>query len=229
MTKIFGKKEENVSYCRLLSLLDPVTRKRMEIPCRGINCTHIDCFDKNGFFRYNRRRLEWKCPICQKPIKDDQLVVDGFFVNVLAKVFSSCKFIQIDSNFFWYPLYNNIILDNYSIELDDSNEDHEGGKPDDKDLNQENSLANDSSASLRKQDNSKDFNSVHDSNKPTKNMQNSSLSSDVIENFFQEEQFNEANVVLSQPATCYQVYDSEEVRVEKINEEINIANQIEHF
>jgi len=97
VTKIFGKKEENVSYCRLLSLLDPVTRKRMEIPCRGINCTHIDCFDKNGFFRYNRRRLEWKCPICQKPIKDDQLVVDGFFVNVLAKVFSSCKFIQIAS------------------------------------------------------------------------------------------------------------------------------------
>ena len=49
-----------------MSLLCPITFKRMTLPARGIDCVHIQCFDLESYLKCNSEKLVWKCPVCNK-------------------------------------------------------------------------------------------------------------------------------------------------------------------
>ena len=40
---------------------------RIEIPVRGVNCDHLQCFDLESYLLMNYNSNKWKCPICGKP------------------------------------------------------------------------------------------------------------------------------------------------------------------
>ena len=49
-----------------ISLRCPITYKRINIPARGQECKHLQCFDLESYLRLNGDRGGmWKCPICQ--------------------------------------------------------------------------------------------------------------------------------------------------------------------
>lgn len=52
-------------------------------PCRASTCSHLQCFDASLFLQMNERKPTWNCPVCDKSALYDNLVIDGYFQEVL--------------------------------------------------------------------------------------------------------------------------------------------------
>jgi E3 SUMO-protein ligase PIAS1 len=59
-----------------LSLKCPITYMRLKVPCRGLGCNHIQCFDATSYLQLQEQGPQWICPICNKPAPYDQLAID---------------------------------------------------------------------------------------------------------------------------------------------------------
>jgi hypothetical protein len=75
---------EITTTCLRVSLICPLGKMRMTTPCRAITCNHLQCFDSSLFLQMNERKPTWCCPVCDKPALYDNLVIDGYFQEVLA-------------------------------------------------------------------------------------------------------------------------------------------------
>uniref|UniRef100_A0A336MU77 CSON007116 protein n=1 Tax=Culicoides sonorensis TaxID=179676 RepID=A0A336MU77_CULSO len=67
-----------------VSLCCPLGKMRMTNPCRASTCNHLQCFDASLYLQMNERKPTWNCPVCDKPAIYDNLVIDGYFTEVLA-------------------------------------------------------------------------------------------------------------------------------------------------
>jgi MIZ/SP-RING zinc finger len=71
----------------VVELTCPVSQIRVCLPARGKDCEHLRCFDLDGFIFALRHtaniNLRWKCPICAKQLRPENLVIDGFFLEIL--------------------------------------------------------------------------------------------------------------------------------------------------
>jgi hypothetical protein len=62
-----------------LTLKDPISMKRIDLPCKSIRCQHTSCFDVAIFLTLNEQTPTWNCPICACYISiDDDLFLDGY-------------------------------------------------------------------------------------------------------------------------------------------------------
>ena len=66
-----------------VSLVCPLGKMRMQLPCRATSCIHLQCFDASLFLQMNERKPTWICPVCDKPILYDNLAIDGYFSYIL--------------------------------------------------------------------------------------------------------------------------------------------------
>lgn len=67
-----------------VSLVCPLGKMRMATPCRSSTCSHLQCFDASLYLQMNERKPTWNCPVCDKAAIYDNLVIDGYFQEVLA-------------------------------------------------------------------------------------------------------------------------------------------------
>jgi hypothetical protein len=78
-----------------IDITDPYTARVFELPVRGKTCLHRECFDLQMFLDTRKARTsekdreraptspdEWKCPICKKDARPQNLVVDGYLQRV---------------------------------------------------------------------------------------------------------------------------------------------------
>uniref|UniRef100_A0A182QN37 Protein inhibitor of activated STAT n=2 Tax=Anopheles farauti TaxID=69004 RepID=A0A182QN37_9DIPT len=72
-----------------VSLICPLGKMRMTTPCRASTCSHLQCFDASLYLQMNERKPTWNCPVCDKPAVYNNLVIDGYFQEVLASKLSS--------------------------------------------------------------------------------------------------------------------------------------------
>lgn len=88
-----------------VSLVCPLGLTRMNLPCRGTQCGHLECFDGSLFLQMNELTPKWICPICHEIIPYQDLVVDGYFSEVLSckELPLDCKEIFVDSKGDWSP------------------------------------------------------------------------------------------------------------------------------
>ena len=62
-----------------LTLKDPISMTRIDLPCKSRYCHHTACFDANTFLTLNEQTPTWACPICNRAISsDDDLFLDGY-------------------------------------------------------------------------------------------------------------------------------------------------------
>lgn len=62
-----------------LTLKDPISMTRIDLPCKSKFCGHTACFDIATFLTMNEQTPTWMCPICNRSISsDDDLYLDGF-------------------------------------------------------------------------------------------------------------------------------------------------------
>ncbi|XP_066262214.1 E3 SUMO-protein ligase PIAS2 isoform X2 [Euwallacea similis] len=86
-----------------VSLMCPLGKMRMTTPCRPQSCGHLQCFDASLFLQMNERKPTWNCPVCDKSALYDNLVIDGYFQDVLisTNLPSDCNEIQLLKDGSW--------------------------------------------------------------------------------------------------------------------------------
>jgi len=61
----------------------PLGKMRMSAPCRPTTCDHLQCFDANLFLQMNEKKPTWQCPVCDSDALFQNLMVDGYFLEVI--------------------------------------------------------------------------------------------------------------------------------------------------
>ena len=64
---------------------------RMTLPSRASTSDHLQCFDANLYLKMNEKKAKWLCPVCNKPALYDNLLLDGFFNDVLLSSRQVCS------------------------------------------------------------------------------------------------------------------------------------------
>ncbi|KAF3939821.1 hypothetical protein ABW19_dt0203520 [Dactylella cylindrospora] len=76
-----------------VSIVCPMSQRLFDIPVRGKDCKHLDCFDLKSYLT-TRTKYEsgfavpdnWKCPICSCECTPPSLIVDGFMQETVTKL-----------------------------------------------------------------------------------------------------------------------------------------------
>ncbi|GAB1320754.1 E3 SUMO-protein ligase pli1 [Madurella fahalii] len=84
-----------------LSLKCPITYMRLRVPCRALSCNHIQCFDATSYLQLQEQGPQWICPICNKPAPFDQLAIDEYAREILAKTSDSVEQVTIETDGKW--------------------------------------------------------------------------------------------------------------------------------
>lgn len=81
---------EVVQSQRVIDLTDPFTARIFDVPVRGVNCHHNQCFDRDTFLQTRTAKVpgepcgpdEFRCPICGQDARPQSLMMDMFFAGV---------------------------------------------------------------------------------------------------------------------------------------------------
>ena len=100
-----------------IDLIDPFTARVCDVPARGIDCTHHECFDLDVFLKTRQLQVggsgkpaaSWKCPICRCDARPKTLLIDGFLAEVReelerTKRLAHTKAIHVKADGSWEPL-----------------------------------------------------------------------------------------------------------------------------
>jgi len=87
----------------LFSLICPLSKTRMKLPAKSINCDHLQCFDASSFILMNEKKPTWMCPTCHKPCLYDDIQIEDYFLQVVSSpILKNCnKEIEILGNGSW--------------------------------------------------------------------------------------------------------------------------------
>ncbi|XP_055766490.1 E3 SUMO-protein ligase PIAS1-like isoform X1 [Salvelinus fontinalis] len=86
-----------------VSLLCPLGKMRLMIPCRALTCSHLQCFDATLYIQMNERKPTWVCPVCDQKAPYQHLIIDGLFMEILNSC-EDCDEIQFKEDGNWYPM-----------------------------------------------------------------------------------------------------------------------------
>ncbi|XP_074150813.1 E3 SUMO-protein ligase PIAS1 isoform X3 [Sminthopsis crassicaudata] len=86
-----------------VSLLCPLGKMRLTIPCRALTCSHLQCFDATLYIQMNEKKPTWVCPVCDKKAPYEHLIIDGLFMEIL-KYCTDCDEIQFKEDGSWAPM-----------------------------------------------------------------------------------------------------------------------------
>ncbi|KAM4676855.1 E3 SUMO-protein ligase PIAS1 isoform 3-T4 [Discoglossus pictus] len=86
-----------------VSLLCPLGKMRLTIPCRSLTCSHLQCFDATLYIQMNEKKPTWVCPVCDKKAPYEHLIIDGLFMEIL-KCCTDCDEIQFKEDGSWAPM-----------------------------------------------------------------------------------------------------------------------------
>nr|XP_037844174.1 zinc finger MIZ domain-containing protein 2 isoform X3 [Chlorocebus sabaeus] len=88
-----------------VSLKCPITFRRIQLPARGHDCRHIQCFDLESYLQLNCERGTWRCPVCNKTALLEGLEVDQYMLGILIYIQNSdYEEITIDPTCSWKPV-----------------------------------------------------------------------------------------------------------------------------
>lgn len=101
-----------------VSVTCPMSQQIIDVPVRGKDCQHLDCFDLKGYLT-SRTKFpsgfsvpdSWKCPICSCECTPVTLIIDGFMKDTVSKLkevqadgqYLNAKSVIIRSDGMWRP------------------------------------------------------------------------------------------------------------------------------
>ncbi|XP_074596853.1 uncharacterized protein LOC141851936 [Brevipalpus obovatus] len=104
----------------MIPLICPITKQRLEFPCVGSKCGHLNCFDGKSFVNINRARTEWHCPSCKKPIGYNDLRIDELASQIISTTGADVTRVKFDTDGNWKPVSDSKNDSNCSNVIDDS-------------------------------------------------------------------------------------------------------------
>ncbi|XP_028672281.1 E3 SUMO-protein ligase PIAS4-A [Erpetoichthys calabaricus] len=86
-----------------VSLICPLVKMRLNVPCRALTCAHLQCFDAVFFLQMNEKKPTWTCPVCDKPAPFELLIIDGLLWEILKDT-QDVEEIEYLSDGSWCPI-----------------------------------------------------------------------------------------------------------------------------
>ncbi|XP_018100095.1 E3 SUMO-protein ligase PIAS2 isoform X3 [Xenopus laevis] len=86
-----------------VSLMCPLGKMRLSIPCRAVTCSHLQCFDAALYLQMNEKKPTWICPVCDKKATYESLIIDGLFMEILDQC-SDVDEIKFQQDGSWCPM-----------------------------------------------------------------------------------------------------------------------------
>lgn len=86
------------------SLICPLGKMRMTMPCKSKFCQHIPCFDALFYLQMNEKKASWICPVCYKPAYYRDLMIDGFFMDILNHTDFNVTEVKLNLDGSWNPV-----------------------------------------------------------------------------------------------------------------------------
>ena len=100
-----------------LSLLCPLTKKRLQLPARGTNCQHLECFDLRSYLSLTHNSILTNCPICKSYFVKSTLRIDKFTLKILSDANSTgLSEVNIDRTGNWVKVGENRKIQKQSFE-----------------------------------------------------------------------------------------------------------------
>ena len=99
----------------VVSVVCPISQTSPNLPVRGKNCAHVECFDLDAFLESRPKYIggisvtdAWNCPICTLDCRPQNLLMDGFIHSCIGKLKQEgrdvfVKSIEIRSDGKWKP------------------------------------------------------------------------------------------------------------------------------
>uniref|UniRef100_A0A8C5CCN6 Uncharacterized protein n=1 Tax=Gadus morhua TaxID=8049 RepID=A0A8C5CCN6_GADMO len=86
-----------------VSLMCPLGKMRLTVPCRALTCSHLQCFDAALYLQMNEKKPTWICPVCDKKAAYEGLIIDGLFMEILNDC-SDVDEIKFQEDGTWCPM-----------------------------------------------------------------------------------------------------------------------------
>ncbi|XP_019716509.1 E3 SUMO-protein ligase PIAS2 isoform X2 [Hippocampus comes] len=86
-----------------VSLMCPLGKMRLTVPCRAVTCSHLQCFDAALYLQMNEKKPTWICPVCDKKATYGSLIIDGLFLEILNDC-SDVDEIKFQEDGTWCPM-----------------------------------------------------------------------------------------------------------------------------
>ncbi|KAF7699071.1 E3 SUMO-protein ligase PIAS1 isoform X2 [Silurus meridionalis] len=96
-----------------VSLLCPLGKMRLMVPCRSLTCSHLQCFDATLYIQMNEKKPTWVCPVCDKKAPYEHLIIDGLFMEILNSCVD-CDEIQFKEDGSWAPMISKKVVQEVS-------------------------------------------------------------------------------------------------------------------
>ncbi|NP_956637.2 E3 SUMO-protein ligase PIAS4b isoform 1 [Danio rerio] len=84
-----------------VSLICPLVKLRMSVPCRSRGCAHLQCFDASFYLQMNEKKPRWSCPVCHRYAPFDELRIDSLLRDVLESSGEDVEEIKYLSDSTW--------------------------------------------------------------------------------------------------------------------------------
>ncbi|KAG9314317.1 putative E3 SUMO-protein ligase [Chiua virens] len=98
--------DEIVAGPQRMSLKCPLSFMRVQTPCRSTLCVHPQCFDATSWFSVMEQTTTWLCPVCEKTLNPDDLVIDGYFDHILKETTEDIEDVVVENDGQWHTSDN---------------------------------------------------------------------------------------------------------------------------
>ncbi|KAK7064267.1 MIZ zinc finger protein [Favolaschia claudopus] len=98
--------EDIVAGPQKMSLKCPLSYMRVNAPCRSRKCTHSQCFDATSWFSVMEQTTTWLCPVCERTLDSKDLIIDGYFDEILKSSPESVEDVIVEADGEWHTSDN---------------------------------------------------------------------------------------------------------------------------
>ncbi|KAG5724654.1 E3 SUMO-protein ligase pli1 [Termitomyces sp. T112] len=85
-----------------MSLKCPLSYMRVNTPCRSSVCVHSQCFDATSWFSVMEQTTTWLCPVCERVLNSKELIVDGYFDEILKQTPDDVEDVIVEADGEWH-------------------------------------------------------------------------------------------------------------------------------
>ncbi|KAJ7169827.1 PINIT domain-containing protein [Mycena filopes] len=98
--------EDIVAGPQKMSLKCPLSYMRVNTPCRSRKCTHSQCFDATSWYSVMEQTTTWLCPVCERTLDCKDLIIDGYFDEILKQSPESVEDVIVEADGEWHTSDN---------------------------------------------------------------------------------------------------------------------------
>ncbi|THH16817.1 hypothetical protein EW146_g3890 [Bondarzewia mesenterica] len=102
MKQMISNDDDIVAGPQKMSLKCPLSYMRISTPCRALQCVHPQCFDAMSWYSVNEQTTTWVCPVCDKSINHEDIIVDGYFDEILRTTPDSVEDVMVEADGEWH-------------------------------------------------------------------------------------------------------------------------------